>query len=139
MLYNKSSKHSLRAEINPAILDKIAESMNSKRKDFVMPSDHRIVITNNWLLGFVEGDGSFFYTRGNKSLGFSISQEGNKALMEAIVNFLCNYASEQIKPELLSLNLDEIQIYSIVIPSPLRGRATVYNIKITRRGTWLSW
>lgn len=46
MLYNKSSKHSLRAEINP-ILDKIAESMNSKRKDFVMPSDHRIVITNN--------------------------------------------------------------------------------------------
>lgn len=57
---------------------------------------------------------------GNKSLGFSISQEGNKALMEAIVNFLCNYASEQIKPELLSLNLDEIQIYSI---------ATVYNIK----------
>lgn len=123
MLYNKSSKHSLRAEINP-ILDKIAESMNSKRKDFVMPSDHRIVITNNWLLGFVEGDGSFFYTRGNKSLGFSISQEGNKALMEAIVNFLCNYASEQIKPELLSLNLDEIQIYSI---------ATVYNIKITRR------
>jgi hypothetical protein len=44
--------------------------------------------------------------------------------MEAIVNFLCNYASEQIKPELLSLNLDEIQIYSI---------ATVYNIKITRR------
>lgn len=60
MLYNKSSKHSLRAEINPiallppsggeeGILDKIAESMNSKRKDFVMPSDHRIVITNNLL------------------------------------------------------------------------------------------
>ncbi len=38
--------------------------------------------------------------------------------MEAIVNFLCNYASEQIKPELLSLNLYEIQIYSIAIPSP---------------------
>lgn len=46
MLYNKSSKHSLRAEINP-ILDEIAESMNSLRKDFVMPSEHRIVITKN--------------------------------------------------------------------------------------------
>lgn len=123
MLYNKSSKHSLRAEINP-ILDEIAESMNSLRKDFVMPSEHRIVITKNWLIGFVEGDGSFFYTSSKKSLGFSIAQEGNKALMQAIVNFLCNYASEQIKPELLPLYLDEIKISSI---------ATVNHIKITRR------
>lgn len=44
--------------------------------------------------------------------------------MQAIVNFLCNYASEQIKPELLPLYLDEIKISSI---------ATVNHIKITRR------
>jgi len=34
--------------------------MNSKRIDFNMPISHTITITPNWLLGFIEGEGSFF-------------------------------------------------------------------------------
>lgn len=48
------------------IIDLILElknGMNKKRVDFTMPKDHNIVITKYWLLGFIEGDGSFFLSR----------------------------------------------------------------------------
>lgn len=31
--------------------------MNSKRSNFNLPIDHKLVITKYWLLGFTEGDG----------------------------------------------------------------------------------
>lgn len=33
--------------------------MNASRTDFNMPSDHKIIINKNWLLGLIEGEGSF--------------------------------------------------------------------------------
>lgn len=33
--------------------------MNRKRIHLKLPNDHYINITPNWLLGFVEGEGSF--------------------------------------------------------------------------------
>lgn len=38
---------------------------------------------NNWLVGFVVAEGSFF-VQANKEIGFSISQKGNSILMKAI-------------------------------------------------------
>lgn len=51
-------------------------------------STHKIHITDNWLLGFIEGDGSFSITKADFILTFSISQKGNLALMEAIKSYL---------------------------------------------------
>jgi hypothetical protein len=42
------------------------------------------------LLGFVEGEGSFYFSASNKSIVFSISQKGNETLMLAIQEFLYN-------------------------------------------------
>ncbi len=41
----------------------LKNEMNNKRTNFNMPSDHTIRITDYWLLGFVEGEGSFFVLR----------------------------------------------------------------------------
>lgn len=34
--------------------------MNKAKTNNPMPSDHSIRITPNWLIGFIEGDGSFY-------------------------------------------------------------------------------
>lgn len=45
--------------------------MNAKRTDFNMPLNH-IVITKSWLLGFIEGDGSFSLVRATIEPNFTI-------------------------------------------------------------------
>ena len=71
-------------------IESIKNSMNSKRTALKMPKSHQILITSNWLLGFVEGDGSFSVVKADKILIFSITQKGNLALMEAIKSFFIN-------------------------------------------------
>ena len=67
----------------------IKNSMNTKRFSFDLLESHKINITPSWLLGFVEGDGSFSYSRGKGgSLSFYISQKRNKTLLNAIRDFL---------------------------------------------------
>ena len=51
---NYLSREDLNKEINL-----LKNSMNSKRSDFEMPNSHQVLITDYWLLGFVEGEGSF--------------------------------------------------------------------------------
>lgn len=88
LLYNLSKDGEYRSNLKPQI-SKIMDSMNSQRTDFSMPPAHKVKITSPWLLGFVEGDGSFF-VRGAASQGqlvFYISQKGNKALLEAIQEY----------------------------------------------------
>lgn len=77
----------------------IKEGMNSKRTDFDMSSIYNkdtIDININWLLGFIEGEGSFFALRRtptNFSLVFNLTQlNNNKLLMEAIQEFFNNLA-----------------------------------------------
>jgi hypothetical protein len=45
--------------------------MNTKRTDFNM-NNHKVIITKNWLLGFIEGDGSFYLSRTKMVPTFSI-------------------------------------------------------------------
>ena len=72
--------------------------MNSKRTDFTLPESHKFIISCEWLLGFVEGDGSFFYDFNKNTLVFSISQKGNKELLEAIKAFLIDRALQSNFP-----------------------------------------
>nr|QJQ35260.1 LAGLIDADG endonuclease [Fusarium lactis] len=80
-------------------ISSIKESMNSKRTDYKEPlahilegNQHKIHITDNWLVGFIEGDGSFSITKKDFILTFSISQKGNLELMKAIQGYLLNIA-----------------------------------------------
>jgi hypothetical protein len=76
-----------RAELVEEI-EKLRLGMNSKRTDFTMPEGHRFNITPYWLLGFIEGDGSFSYKNLSKDANFSIIQKGNKDLLMAIAEYL---------------------------------------------------
>lgn len=55
-------------EIYPEIL-KIKSNMNTSRSDII---NHKINISKNWLIGFIEGDGSFNLSRDNMEVIFSI-------------------------------------------------------------------
>ena len=49
----------------------VKDNINSNRTNFNMPENH-LVITKSWLLGFIEGDGSFSLGRDNLEPVFSI-------------------------------------------------------------------
>lgn len=63
-------------------IELIKSSMNSKRSEIKLPESHQIRITNYWLLGFVEGDGSFTLVRNTMyKLRFDISQSSKDLLL----------------------------------------------------------
>lgn len=71
---------------------KLKEGLNRGRVDFTMPLNHKINITGYWLVGLIEGEGSFSMTRGSRlrpcfQLLFTASQ---KPLLESIKLFLIN-------------------------------------------------
>lgn len=72
----------------------LKDSMNKKRTSFDSDKSHKINITDYWLLGFVEGDGSFCIAKKGLILTFALGQKGNLALMEAIQSYLLNLANK---------------------------------------------
>ena len=68
-------------------IEKIKESMNSNRTNFYGYNISDLPISKYWLLGFVEGDGSFHFT--NNRAVFSITQK-DRQILEAISLFLKN-------------------------------------------------
>lgn len=87
LLYDQNTNREYRKHIKPLIVDLIS-NLNTKRSNFDLPISHKFDITPSWLLGFVEGEGSFFYNKRERRLLFTISQKRNKDLMEAIADFL---------------------------------------------------
>ena len=86
-LYRSTKKIS--KEIDQEITN-IKNGMNKQRTNFQMPESYSPQITPNWLLGFVEGEGSFNVVKGY-GLTFSINQSSkDNALMVAIKNYLNN-------------------------------------------------
>lgn len=64
-----------REKLTEGLISQILElkaEMNTKRLDFNMPINHQIVISKSWLLGFIEGDGSFSLARNTMEPVFSI-------------------------------------------------------------------
>lgn len=85
-LYTENTHSGSREVVNSEI-GRIKDSMNTKRISFDLPIDHIFSITPGWLLGFTEGDGTFHYDR-RGTFKYQLTQKGNKALMEAIQNYL---------------------------------------------------
>lgn len=74
------------------LIIRIKSNMNTTRVDFEFPSSHTIRITPYWLLGFIEGDGSFFINA-QMCIIFSITVTATQApLMNAIKLFLDSYS-----------------------------------------------
>jgi len=73
----------------------IKNGMNRLRSDFTMPSDKEVRITPYWLLGFIEGEGSFSINkRNNYRLDFSLCQSStNLVLLQKIKIYLENLSS----------------------------------------------
>lgn len=72
-------------------IEKILElknSMNKKRTNFTLPVYH-IRITPYWLLGLIEGEGSFHLSRTKLVVGFSLSlTEVQRPVLESIIKYL---------------------------------------------------
>lgn len=64
--------------------------MNDKRVNFSLPENH-IKITPNYLLGYIEGDGSFYFNKNDNTVRISlITIKEDRILLEKIKEFLFN-------------------------------------------------
>lgn len=69
----------------------LKDNMNDKRTNFNLPEDHQIWITGNYLIGFIEGDGSFYLNQSDMTVHVSlISLTANKIVLEKIREFILN-------------------------------------------------
>jgi hypothetical protein len=69
------SNTGLLSSVKEKILD-LKNQMNTNRVNFDRPQNSPNIITKNWLLGFIEGDGSFFIRRDNLTPIFAIEVTG---------------------------------------------------------------
>lgn len=77
--------------------------MNSKRSEFNLPEEHTYRISPYWLLGFIEGEGSFYIISKDFQLVFDLCQtEKDYLLMLAIRDFLNKLTPSN--PELPGVN-----------------------------------
>lgn len=95
-------------------MEKIKNKMNRNRSDYQLPEGHCPVITSHWLLGFVEGDGSFHLDRSSNRLNFDLTLSGvDLALLEGIKDYLFNLPG--VEPE--KMNKSSMMIYLSKGPS----------------------
>jgi len=119
LLFVENNSQEARKELKSKIKF-IKDNMNRQRTDFTMPLNH-YNISNYWLLGFVEGEGSFYFSASNKSIVFSISQKGNETLMLAIQEFLYNLVPlEQLNSVIddenwVKINSDSRGIFNLIV------------------------
>ena len=74
-IYFNRDKNSRPDSIKNEILE-LKNKMNTNRIHFDRPENYKITITNSWLLGFIEGDGSLFVRRDTFIPVFSIKLSG---------------------------------------------------------------
>lgn len=68
---------------------KLKDSMNDKRINFILPEFHSIRITGNYLVGLLEGDGSFYLNKHDMSVRVSlVTISKNRLVLEKIREFL---------------------------------------------------
>ncbi len=73
----------------------LADNMNSNRTNFNLPKDHSIRITINYLIGYLEGDGTFYLNKHDMSVHVSLATlTVNKPVVEKIREFLLNLLDE---------------------------------------------
>ncbi len=62
MFLNRKSCELNKPDLYKKILE-LKDSMNAKRVSYVLPLGHEIRITGNYLVGLLEGDGSFYFNK----------------------------------------------------------------------------
>ena len=62
MFLNRKTSELNKQDLYSKIIE-LKDSMNVKRVSHVLPADHNIRITGNYLVGLLEGDGSFYFYR----------------------------------------------------------------------------
>ena len=88
-LIKKSNKSNKNTKYIEDILN-IKNNMNNKRSNFILPDNH-IKITPYWLLGLIEGEGSFYLRRNSLTPTFSLTlTQIQQPVIEAIIKFLKN-------------------------------------------------
>lgn len=96
LMYNNRTKNDSskkNALINNIV--NIIENMNSKRTIFDLPVDHIIRITGNYLIGYLEGDGTFYLNKHDMSVHLGlVSLTVNRPVLEKIREFLLNLLDE---------------------------------------------
>lgn len=75
LLYLNRNKNLKSMAVKDKILD-LKNKMNTNRVSFDRPENSQIVITKSWLVGFIEGDGSFFLRRDTLTPVFSLENTG---------------------------------------------------------------
>jgi hypothetical protein len=101
-------------------IGQIKDGMNRGRIYFSMPSEHYYRITPYWLLGFVEGNGSFFIRRKNYQLYFIVQHSRDYELMNKIADFLYNLPFINKETMLKS----SIRISESSVPSKLSSKSS---------------
>lgn len=92
-LYHKESTTGRGEDVIPTI-DKIKEGMNRGRLYEIQDSNNTS-ITKYWLLGFIEGEGSFNIVKDEFITTFTLGQVSkDRPLLEKIVEFLISYAGD---------------------------------------------
>jgi len=78
-----------REDYNLKILN-LKWGMNDKRINFSLPENH-VKITSNYLLGYIEGDGSFYFNKIDNTVHISlVTIKNDRILLEKIKEFLFN-------------------------------------------------
>jgi hypothetical protein len=83
--FDKENKHLY----NMQILE-LKNNMNDKRINFFIPINH-VKITANYLLGYIEGDGSFYFNKKDNTVRIAlITLTEDRFILEKIKEFLLN-------------------------------------------------
>jgi hypothetical protein len=94
MFKSRKSSELNKQELYSKIIE-IKNSMNDKRVNFDFPANHCIKITGNYLIGLLEGDGSFYLNKYDMTPRISlVTITRNKVVLEKIREFLLNQLDE---------------------------------------------
>lgn len=91
---NRKSNELSILQIYSNILE-LKQNMNSNRVNFVLPANHNIRITGNYLVGFLEGDGSFYLNKQDMTVRVSlVTTSVNRQVLEKIREFILSLLDE---------------------------------------------
>lgn len=91
---NRKSNELSIIQIYSNILE-LKQNMNSNRVNFVLPANHNIRITGNYLVGFLEGDGSFYLNKQDMTVRVSlVTTSVNRQVLEKIREFILSLLDE---------------------------------------------
>ena len=91
---NRKSNGSSIQQIYLNIIE-LKKGMNSNRVHFVLPKNHSIIITGNYLVGLLEGDGSFYLNKQDMTVRVSlVTTTVNRKVLEKIREHILNILDE---------------------------------------------